>query len=73
MNGHGGCVYLDKDFDVLSRTIAIFLTDGESVTFDGVDFDSLSYFKQDGVAYLRFKTSGRRAVVVPNVQYWTEG
>ena len=73
MKTNGGRIYFGQDFDVLSRTIAIFWTDGEAVTFDGVDFDSLSYFVQDDVPYLRFREYGHRCVVVPNVQYWTEG
>lgn len=65
-------LYAAQDLDVLTRDIAVYLVNGESLTFGGVDFDSLSYFSQDGIAWLRFKAY-TRFVVVPNVQYWTEG
>lgn len=52
--------------------LCVFTTNGESHTFHYVDSSTISYFVQDGVSMLRFNETYSRAVVVPNVAYWTE-
>lgn len=68
----------DRDLADLRRrltgsciTVAAFLDNGNSVVMHGIHDDTISFFVQDGVQYLRL-SNGIRSWVVPNVQYWTE-